>query len=409
MSRRLSRLFTLRLSLGSAVLCAAGAATLAAFAPAVASSFIAAANSLVTCATTTACVAGTNTAAGSGVSGRSQRGTGVSASSVDGFALIATSTNSGAVVGTNSSFRAAVSGYNTQGVGVQGVSSAAQQAGVYGEGPDYGVLGRAAYGYAVYGETANGSGFFGNATGYGMGSFGYSKYGYGVYAQSTYGTGLRSDISGGGFSVVGTSTNGMGAGADFEGGRYGIVGRANSSGFPLVLTDSSYNNVFYVSGTGDVYLHGQMHSFLRTAGGATVSSYTPKSSQPTVEDTGTAQLTAGAATVMLDPTFAATIDQSAAYRVFLTPDGDTHGLFVAQKTPRGFSVRETQGGHSTLAFDYRIVATGQGQVGKRMMLQPAAEVPSAPSPPAAAPARPKPPKLPSIDAAALAKHPNGAP
>jgi hypothetical protein len=54
------------------------------------------------------------------------------------------------------------------------------------------------------------------------------------------------------------------------------------------------------------------------------------------------------------------------YRVVVTPDGDTRGLYVAAKTPTGFTARESQGGHSTVTFDYRIVATQLGQIGRRM-------------------------------------------
>jgi hypothetical protein len=42
--------------------------------------------------------------------------------------------------------------------------------------------------------------------------------------------------------------------------------------------------------------------------------------------------------------------------VFVSPQGDNHGLYVTQISGRGFVVRESYGGHATLAFDYRIVA-----------------------------------------------------
>jgi hypothetical protein len=84
--------------------------------------------------------------------------------------------------------------------------------------------------------------------------------------------------------------------------------------------------------------------------------------------------------VALDPTFAASIDAGTVYRVFLTPGGDTRGLFVAAKTPRGFIVRETQGGRSTLSFDYRIVATALGQSGQRMAVAAGAFAPRAAQP-----------------------------
>ena len=89
-------------------------------------------------------------------------------------------------------------------------------------------------------------------------------------------------------------------------------------------------------------------------------------------------LSAGSASVVLDPTFASSIDMRTPYRVFITPDGDTHGLFVALKTARGFIVRETEGGRSSIAFDYRILATAQGQVGKRMSQVGLASFPRAP-------------------------------
>jgi hypothetical protein len=46
--------------------------------------------------------------------------------------------------------------------------------------------------------------------------------------------------------------------------------------------------------------------------------------------------------------------------VFLTPNGDCHGLYVASKSARGFTVRELGAGSSSIAFDYRIVAKRRG-------------------------------------------------
>ena len=114
-----------------------------------------------------------------------------------------------------------------------------------------------------------------------------------------------------------------------------------------------------------------------------MKSYSAKSTLPTVEDTGTAALVRGAAVVRLDPTFAASVDPNASYRVFLTPNGDTRGLFVATKTPSGFVVREAQAGHASVSFDYRIVATALGQAGQRMAPLVAPVAPRASAPPVA--------------------------
>jgi hypothetical protein len=60
-------------------------------------------------------------------------------------------------------------------------------------------------------------------------------------------------------------------------------------------------------------------------------------------------LVSGVAVVRLDPTFAASIDPTMAYRVFVTPAGDTRGLFVATRGATGFVVRESQAGRSTVS------------------------------------------------------------
>jgi hypothetical protein len=48
------------------------------------------------------------------------------------------------------------------------------------------------------------------------------------------------------------------------------------------------------------------------------------------------------------------------YHVFVTPNGDCKGLYVAQKSAASFVVRELGGGTSSIAFDYRIMAKRKG-------------------------------------------------
>lgn len=66
-------------------------------------------------------------------------------------------------------------------------------------------------------------------------------------------------------------------------------------------------------------------------------------------------MTGGLANVTIDPAFASVMDRRW-YYVFLTPLGDTRGLYVSQKTATAFQVRESEGGRSRLEFDYRTVA-----------------------------------------------------
>ena len=74
------------------------------------------------------------------------------------------------------------------------------------------------------------------------------------------------------------------------------------------------------------------------------------------EDAGTARLANGVAVVELDPTFFQTVNTIMDYKVFPVPNGDCKGLYVTNKTPSSFEVRELGGGTSSVAFDYRIMA-----------------------------------------------------
>lgn len=380
-------------SLAIAAAATTAGATLAATHPATAAAVLAVVNSAVTCASTSPCVAGTNTSTGLGVAGTSSKGVGVMG------------TGSSGVWGSGSGSYG-VKGTANNGIGVQGFSNSND--GLYGASKTgTGVYGTSGGSYGLLGTTSSGAGYgvVGSVSGGGIGTYGFSYTGDGlegntsngnsVYAVATgSGNGVYANVSTG-YGVLSYShgsvavygNNSAGNGADFTGTYIGLIGRSPASGaYPLVLTDTSSNNVFYVDGVGNVSYKGGLFSYARTVNGATVSAYSAKTTVPTVEDTGTAQLVGGSAIVRLDPAFAGSIDPTTTYRVFLTPDGDTHGLFVASKTAAGFIVRETENGRSTLNFDYRIVATALGQTGRRMAVtngslfaQPRATMPVVPA------------------------------
>jgi hypothetical protein len=93
-----------------------------------------------------------------------------------------------------------------------------------------------------------------------------------------------------------------------------------------------------------------------TSSGTRVGTYAPRVSVPTVDDVGEGRLVHGLANVAIDPSFGAIMDRTRTYLVFITPEGDCNGLYVADRTASGFSVRELRGGSSTISFAYRIVA-----------------------------------------------------
>ena len=62
------------------------------------------------------------------------------------------------------------------------------------------------------------------------------------------------------------------------------------------------------------------------------------------------------------------MDSTTKYFVTLTPEGDCRGLYVAQRDAARFVVRELQGGRSSIAFTYRIVAKPLGNNSARLPL-----------------------------------------
>lgn len=86
-----------------------------------------------------------------------------------------------------------------------------------------------------------------------------------------------------------------------------------------------------------------------------------------MEDFGSGELNSGVALIHIDPAFSGTVTADASYHVFITPNGDSKGLYVIAKTPTTFEVRESGGGTSSLTFDYRIVAKRRGFEAQRLV------------------------------------------
>ncbi len=123
--------------------------------------------------------------------------------------------------------------------------------------------------------------------------------------------------------------------------------------------------VFHVDETGDYYFRGNPTLMTQTGEGER-QVYTMESPESWLEDFGSGALEKGVAQVTIDSLFASTVDLEGEYHVFLTPLGDSNGLYVTNKTATGFEVRESDGGTSNIAFDYRIVAHRAGYADLRM-------------------------------------------
>ena len=107
--------------------------------------------------------------------------------------------------------------------------------------------------------------------------------------------------------------------------------------------------------TGNSVVWGTKSAAARHTDGTHRLLYCVESPESQFEDFGEAQLVKGAAKVKIDRDFAAVAD-TRHYHVFLTPYGDSKGLYVSDRSRNGFVVREQGGGKSRLRFSYRVVA-----------------------------------------------------
>lgn len=239
----------------------------------------------------------------------------------------------------------AVYGQADLGIGVLG--NAANGYGVTGEGALAGVFGEAtnvgtSTTPGIYGYTATaGAGTIGaNGGGTGPGLYGVSSLGYGVQAYSYNNVGLFAE----------TAQNGP-----------VIYGRGDDAYTTLFYAYNTATGGFcvidYLADLGCTgVISGALRGVHRNSERQRVLTYASESAAATIEDAGEARTFNGVANVMIPGDFASVIDRTSDYYVFLTPLGDTRGLYVSMKTAAGFQVRENERGRTNVAFDYRIVA-----------------------------------------------------
>ena len=276
--------------------------------------------------------------------------------------------------------------------------------GVIGGGSLYGILG----GGAATGAST--SAFSSGVEGYDPGNSSFPDYNNGVLATSNYGIGLLA-VAGGtsqsfrptSFSTglwvdggnTGTSSS-YAVGEEIEGADastdelyiYNDGDARHVVALPVgtdVLRGSGPTGSFFFDGAGNESITGLITTGgvcnggcapPHSVGGRRMVTYAAQTTEPTVEDYGEAQLVNGVAHVALESRFASKIDGTRSYLVFLTPEDDNRGLYVTNRTPRGFMVREAQGGRSSIGFMYRIVAKPFGVDAARL---PMVDMPGAPA------------------------------
>jgi hypothetical protein len=269
-------------------------------------------------------------------------------------------------------------GIDIQGAAATGISAIGQNDGGY-------FSGRVAGTYSQNDVDGNGSAAaYGYETGstnitYGVVGFSASNKGIGTYGQAVSGSADGATLAGNQpIGVWGDSgaSFGMGvlASADYG---YGILGIKNSdlietAGFVneersdnvaaiLTTLGPSFGGQCAIDVSGNLGCNGTITAVVPTGGGSRQLALNAISSPENwFEDAGSSQLSNGEALVNLEPVFGETVNTGMDYHVFLTPNGDCKGLYVAQKSPTSFVVRELGGGTANIVFDYRIMAKRKG-------------------------------------------------
>lgn len=225
---------------------------------------------------------------------------------------------------------AALVATSANGPGVVGVSEARRglNPGVYGyAGDNIGVLGQSETGVGVYGSTG-------------------SRVAPGVVGESDHFTAVQG---------VSYATDPQTAGVyGYSYSSNGVYGYSHDSVGVLGVT-RSFGGLGGLFAGGLVCMWGPKAAAVPHRDGSMRLLYSMESPESWFEDFGRARLIRGRARVTLARDFAAVV-RTADYHVFLTPQGDSRGLYVRRKTRTGFEVREQQGGTHSLAFSYRVVA-----------------------------------------------------
>ena len=141
----------------------------------------------------------------------------------------------------------------------------------------------------------------------------------------------------------------------------------NPNGVALLAEGFNVGGFCSINNSGDLSCSGVKSAVVPVANGSRkVAMYAIEGPENWFEDAGSGQLSSGTAVVNLESIFGETVNTDMDYRVFLTPDGDCKGLYVAQKSATSFIVRELGGGTSNIAFDYRIMAKRKGYENVRL-------------------------------------------
>ena len=149
-------------------------------------------------------------------------------------------------------------------------------------------------------------------------------------------------------AIWGNSPSGVGGSFSNSNNDYYALRAINNSG-----TGASVRGL-YVQGHG--YATGGWQTFL--ADGRI--GYSPVSSEREIILSGSASLRSGMARIVFERGISEVIADNTPLRIIVTPTGECNGIYVAEKSPIGFTVKELMDGRSNVTFDW--IAIGRLKV-----------------------------------------------
>jgi hypothetical protein len=248
-----------------------------------------------------------------------------------------------------------------------GLDSTGSSVGAIGRGGTWGVEGVAPVGVVGIGMGARSTGVRGtssadNSFGVQGSTIGAGSTGVQGNASGQSSTGVLGQVDASGQQgVLGQGprgVKGIGTGADSIGvwgeGRRGVLGVATSVD-GVGVYGAALGGGTGVLCAGNFVATGTKSAAVPHPDGSHRLLYCMESPECWFEDFGRGALAGGNASVTLDPDFVAVVN-TVDYHVFLTPEGDSGGLYVSSRSATGFTVNEQKGGTSSLGFSYRVVA-----------------------------------------------------
>jgi hypothetical protein len=252
----------------------------------------------------------------------------------------------------------------------------------------YGAIGTSDSQVGVYGESTENDGVSGvSNTAYRSGVYGVASNGngYGLYGYNSF-NGNTGFVAGPSNGIYGTSDNGWAVAGEGWAGVYGYSDAESGNGvYGIANTGAAAWGVHGASSEG-IGVHGfsdfgcavyAFGSFIGTGSksakvkrddGSSVLLFCEESAEVYFSDYGEGQLVEGHAHIDLDPVFlqTVTINASNPLKAFVQLEGDCKGVYITNKTARGFDVVELQGGASNAPFSYRVMCKRKYFEGARL-------------------------------------------